>query len=491
MSSDRPNYSPSVVQSADLGTKLGDWTSRSGPLYVRLADAIADCLSYGVLGSARLPAERELADYFGVSRGTVVSAYDALRARGIAHSVRGSGTFVRPPRTSAAGVAASHESPLFSRLMDPEQVPIDLSMAALQTPELLADTSIGLAEARRLFPRHGYAPLGAPALRAAIAGHLTASGRSGATEPQQVLVTAGGQGALSLIAAGLIRPGDRVLVESPTYPGAIEIFSRAGARIEAIERDHAGVMREQLEHALSAGPARLLYLVPSCHNPTGTNMSEQRRREVLRIAAQWRLLTVEDTAMADLAHGPLPPDLSAIAPDRVVSIGSLSKCYWAGLRIGWVRAAPEMVQRLGRLRAAVDLGGPVLEQAVAVPIFEEFERVTAPVRAAARERLGLLVEELRRRLPDWEFEEPAGGWSVWVALPWGCAERYAQLALRHGVAVATGGPMAPDDRYSGHLRLSAGAAPADIVRGVELLERAWEQMAAQSDPSAEAIALPM
>ena len=480
-----------MVQSADLGAKLGDWSSRSGPIYARLADAIADCISYGVLGAARLPAERDLAEHLGVSRGTVVSAYDALRARGIARSVRGSGTFVSPPRTGAAGLAASHESPLFSKLMDTEQVPIDLSMAALQTPELLEDTRVSLAEATRLFPRHGYTPLGAAALRAAIASHLTAAGRAGPTEPQQVLVTAGGQGALSLIAAGLIRPGDRVLVEAPTYPGAIEIFSRAGARIEAIERDHAGVIREQLEHALSTGPARLLYLVPSCHNPTGTHMSERRRHEVLRIAAEWRLLTVEDTAMADLTAGPLPPDLSAIASDGVMSIGSLSKCYWAGLRIGWIRAAPEMVQRLGRLRAAVDLGGPALEQALAVSVFNDFERVTGPIRAAARERLALLVAELRRQLPEWEFDDPAGGWSVWAALPWGSAERFAQFALRHGVAVATGGPMAPDDRFSGHMRISAGAAPADIVRGVELLARAWEQMAAQPDPSAEAIALPV
>jgi DNA-binding transcriptional MocR family regulator len=460
-------------------------------MYARLAEAITDCGSYGVLGAARLPAERDLAEHLGVSRGTVVAAYDALRAHGIARSVRGSGTFVSPPRTGAAGLPATHESPTFSKLMDPEQVPIDMSMAALQTPEILADSRVSLADALPLFPRHGYTPLGAPALRAAIATHLTAAGRSGPTEPRQVLVTAGGQGALSLIAAGLIRPGDRVLVEAPTYPGAIEIFSRAGARIEAIERDHAGVMRERLEHALSTGPARLLYLVPSCHNPTGTHMSEHRRREVLRLAADWRLLTVEDTAMADLAAGPVPPDLSALASEGVISVGSLSKCYWAGLRIGWIRAAPEMVQRLGRLRAAVDLGGPVLEQAAAIPMFEDFERTTGPVRAAARERLAVLVAELRRRLPELEFDEPVGGWSVWAALPWGSAERFAQFALRHGVAVATGGPMAPDDRFSAYLRISAGAAPAEIVRGVELLARAWEQMAAQPDPGAEAIALPV
>lgn len=490
MATNRANYPTEIVQSADLTPKLGDWASRSGPMYQRLADAIEDCVSYGVLGDVRLPAERDLAAHLGVSRGTVVAAYDAIRAHGIARSVRGSGTYLSPPRTGAAGLPAPHESPLFSKLLNAEQALIDLAMGALQTPEMLADVRIGLRDAIGMFPRHGYAPLGAPALREAIASYLTRAGRAGPTDPRQVLVSAGGQGALSLIASGLIKPGDRVLVEAPTYPGAIEIFSRMGARIEAIERDHAGVIAGQLEDALRAGPARLLYLVPTCHNPTGATMSERRRREVLRLAADWRLLTVEDTALAELADEP-PPDLSAIAPERVISIGSLSKCYWPGLRIGWIRAAPEMVQRLGRLRASVDLGGPILDQAAAVHLFNDFERATAPVRGAARERLTLLVERLRLRLPDWEFDEPSGGWSVWGAMPWGSAERFAQFALRQGVAVATGGPMAPDDRYSGHVRLSAGPSPPEIARGVDLLARAWEQMAAKPNAVAEAITLPV
>jgi len=460
--------------------------SRRGPLYARLADAITDCVSYGLLGAQRLPAERELAEHLGVSRGTVIAAYDALRVRGLARSRRGSGTFLSVSRPSAG----THEAPMFSKLMDPDQAPIDMSMAALRSPELLADARVSLLDAMRLFPCHGYAPLGAEALRASIAEHLSAR-RAGPTEPQQILVTAGGQGALSLIATGLLRPGDRVLVEAPTYPGAIEVFSRAGARIDALERDHAGVLRDRLEHALGAGPVRFLYLVPSCHNPTGTTMSEQRRREVLRIAQQRGVLTIEDTAMSELTSQPLPPDLSAISQEQVISIGSLSKCYWAGLRLGWIRAAPEMVQRLGRLRAAMDLGGPILEQAMAMMIFNDFDRLTAPTRAAAQDRLAVLVEQLRRHLPDWSFDEPRGGWCVWAAMPWGNADRFAQLALRHGVAVTTGGAMAPDDRFSGHLRLSAGSPPQQIIHGVQLLAKAWHQMAGQPDRHADAIDIPV
>jgi DNA-binding transcriptional MocR family regulator len=486
MADARTKYRVETVQSVELAAKLGDWTSRKGPLYARLADAIADGVSYGLLGAHRLPAERDLAGHLGVSRGTVVAAYDALRVRGLASSRRGSGTFLSVARASAG----NHEAPMFAKLMDPDQAPIDMSMAALRSPELLADARISLLDSIRLFPHHGYAPLGAHALRAAIAEHLSAR-RAGPTEPQQILVTAGGQGALSLIATGLLRPGDRVLVEAPTYPGAIEVFSRAGARIEALERDHAGILRGPLEHALDAGPVRVLYLVPSCHNPTGTTMSEPRRHEVLRIAQQRGVLTIEDTTMSELSSQPLPPDLSAISGEQVISIGSLSKCYWAGLRIGWIRAAPEIVQRLGRLRAAMDLGGPVLEQALAMTIFADFERLTSPTRSAARDRLGLLIEQLRQHLPDWEFEEPRGGWSVWAAMPWGNADRFAQLALRRGVAVTTGGAMAPDDRFSGHLRLSAGSSPPQIIQGVQLLAQTWQQMAARPERNADAIEIPV
>jgi DNA-binding transcriptional MocR family regulator len=482
----RSKYAVEIVQSAELAAMLGDWTARRGPLYARLADAIADCVSYGLLSAQRLPAERELAEHLGVSRGTVVAAYDALRVRGLARSRRGSGTFVSVSRPGAV----KHEAPMFSKLMDPDQAPIDMSMAALRSPELLADAQVGLQDSIRLLPCHGYAPLGAYPLRAAIAEHLSAR-RGASTEPQQILVTCGGQGALSLIAAGLLRPGDRVLVEAPTYPGVIEVFSRAGARIETVERDHAGVLRDALEHALAAGPVRLLYLVPTCHNPTGTTMSEQRRHEVARIARERGVLTVEDTVMAELTSQSRLPDLAAISPEHVISIGSLSKCYWAGLRVGWIRAAPEIVQRLGRLRAAVDLGGPLLDQAMAMRIFGDFDRLTAPTRAAARERLAVLLEQLRRQLPDWELQEPRGGWSVWAAMPWGNADRFAQLALRHGVAVATGTAMAPDDRFSGHLRLSAGSPPQQIIHGVQLLAKAWHQMAAQPERSGEAIDIPV
>jgi DNA-binding transcriptional MocR family regulator len=461
-----------MFQLEDISGSLGNWTVRTGPIYTRLADALLDAHSHGLLaGGGRLPAERLLAEHLGLSRGTVAATYDALRARGAAETRRGSGTYLRP----SLGEAPLHSSPLLSRLVDGRQAPVDLSLGALQSAEGLGELTIDVASAARLLPSHGYAPLGASALRQAIAEHLTHR-RGVPAEIEQVIVTAGAQGGLSLIAAALVRPGDRVLVEAPTYPGAIEVFSRAGAQVEGIERDHDGPVLASLESAVSSRPARLLYLVPTCHNPTGGVMSEARRHAILRIAAAANVTVIDDTVTADLIDGPVPPDFAAIDDANVITVGSLSKCVWGGLRIGWVRAPGEIVLRLGRIRAALDFGSPAFSQAVALAVFENFEEILAPVRARARERMEVLTGELASELPDWRFPMPAGGLSVWVTLPRGSGDQLAQLALRHGVAISAGSSASPDERFSAHLRLCAGPSPELIREGVRLLALAWSEV---------------
>jgi DNA-binding transcriptional MocR family regulator len=428
-------------------------------------------------GESRMPSERLLARHLDVSRGTVVRAYEVLRARGTAVTRRGSATWL-----SQSGGASGTPllSPVLSRLVDHSQAAIDLSIGALQLNGELANISVDLDQASRLLPAHGYAPLGAGALRRGLATHLTHH-RGVQTSAEQILVTSGGSGALSLIAYTFLRPGDRVLVEAPSYPGAIEMFSRAGALVEAIERDHAGPIPASLEAALASRPARLIYLVPTCHNPTGGIMSEARRRQLLGVASALRVPVIEDTVMADLLgeSSAAPPDLAAIDADNVLSVGSLSKSFWGGLRIGWIRASSETISRLGRFRTAVDLGTPALSQLAALRVLDDFEASVAPARARAAERLQLLIAELGQRLPDWSFPTPKGGLSLWVTLPHASAEDLVQVALRHGVAISSGVSACPDGRFSGHLRLCAGPPPSLIREGVRRLAEAWEEISAR------------
>jgi DNA-binding transcriptional MocR family regulator len=452
-----------------LTVSLSAWSLRSGPLYLRLADAIGDAIAQGAVSAGvRLPPERSLAAHLAVGRGTVTAAYDALRARRAVSTRRGSGTYVNHP----TGPGSPHRSALLSNLLDARTAPIDLSLGALQSTNGLPDTAFSLLDAARSAPAHGYAPLGLPALREAIAERLCSEGVS--TSADEVLVTGGGQGAISLLAATLIRPGDRVLVEAPCYPAAIEVFARSQAQLEGVSRDHAGPLPDMLEQALAGPPVRVIYLTPTCHNPTGSVMSEQRRREVLRLAATAGTMVIEDAVLAPLLFdGDPPPALAAIEPDRVCMVGSLSKTIWGGLRVGWIRAPTGLVQRLGRAKAAYDLGSAVLTQIAALDCLARYDQLLAERRALVRRQLQALVVAVRELLPDWAFTEPMGGLSVWAALPHGSADDLAQLAVRRGVLITPGSTAAVDDAFLGHVRLSAGPPPPTLREGIERLARAW------------------
>jgi DNA-binding transcriptional MocR family regulator len=463
---------------------LSAWTARTGPLYLRLADAITDAIAQGAVGAGtRLPPERALALHLAVGRGTVGAAYDTLRARRVVVTRRGSGTYV----AGGAVPSALHRSPLLSNLLDPRVAPIDLSVAAAQLDGELPGTAYSLLDAARHTPAHGYAPMGIAALREAIAERITREGA--ATAPDEILITGGGQGAISLLASSLLRGGDRVLVEAPTYPAAIEVFARAGARIEGIARDHAGALPEELERALARGPVRLIYLIPTCHNPTGGVMSERRRHEVLSLAQRAGTTVIEDAVLTPLLlDGAAPPPLVSLDQERVYLIGSLSKTIWGGLRVGWLRAPADVVMRLGRLKVAYDLGGPALTQLAALDCFARYDELVASRRALIRVRLDALLRAVAELLPDWTFPVPRGGLCMWVALPRGSGDDLAQLALRRGVAVTPGSSAAQNDEYLGYLRLSAGPPPARIREGVERLAAAWEVMdempaGARSEPA--------
>lgn len=470
-----------------LEEALGDWRARRGPLYARLAEALADAASYGVLTSGtRLPSEREVSRHLGISRGTVGRAYELLSSHGLAATRLGSGTWLLSGSTSGGIRQVS----LLSALAREGAAPIDLAVAAPQ-PEALPEISVDLATAARLLPPHGYAPAGAPALRRAIAAHLT-DHRRVPSRAEEVLVTQGGQGALTMIAGAFLSPGERVIVEEPTYPGAIEVFSRAGAELVGIGRDEAGIRPDRLTEALTAGPARLLYLVPTCHNPTGSVMSGARRREVLAITRERGLPVVEDTVMADLLFvGRAPEDLAASDPARVIGIGSLSKSVWGGLRVGWIRAPAETVRRLSRLRAALDLGSPALAQAGALAALADFDPLLAASRERAREHVDVLAAELGCRLPDWSFPRPRGGYSLWISLPHDGAAELARRALDRGVAISTGTGAGSTDRFSSQVRLSAGPPPAQIREGVARLALAWRDLEGEGGEHVSPVALPV
>lgn len=469
---DRANLGQ-VAQSEVLQSVVGELdtlVATRGPLFRRLARSVAAAVDRGALRrGTRLPAERQLAAALGVSRGTVVAAYDDLVADGVVERRRGSGTYVLGPDT--LGLPPGREgSVLVHRLVDRSSGPtpvVDLSLSVLGDATGLPDISLTTDDLRTMVPDTGYSPWGLPGLRDAIAEHVTGWGLP--TRPSQVVVTTGAQQALSAAAICWVRPGDAVAVDDPTYPGAIAAFTQAGARLVPMAVDDGGVRPDEVARALAQRPA-LVYLQSGPHSPTGQVLSDQRRRVIADMVVKARVPLVEDAALADLAWGASPPPVAAWCGDAAVAvIGSVSKLYWGGLRVGFVRAPEPVALRFVRVKATHDLGSSAVSQLVAEQLLRTSADFPAWRRDDLQSRYDVLAGALHRHLPDWEWTPPAGGMSLWVRLPGTDAAAFAHAALRNGVAVATQSPLSCAATHPHHLRLSFSPTPDSLLEAVSRL----------------------
>ena len=282
-----------MAGTANWTATLGNFPHGQGPLYQQLAEAITLAVKRGdILPGTRLPPERTLAQTYKLSRTTIVQAYACLREAGTIESRHGSGTWVRRAGKTGWPSPQEHEvssafrrNVVFRSLVEHKGDAI--SFVSAQLPPLPEIDAAAKAVARRgvadLGQGEGYFPMGLPALRHAVAAYLARSGVP--TREEQVLITSGAQQAISLIAGLLVARGESVVTEDPTYIGAIDVLASAGARVLALPGAAEGLDLDRLRSLLAMRP-RLLYLVPTYHNPTGGLMPERFRREVARIAEE-------------------------------------------------------------------------------------------------------------------------------------------------------------------------------------------------------------
>lgn len=475
----------------ELGGALEGWRLGEGPLQRRLAAALASAVErHDLLPGTKLPPERVLAAQLGVARTTVSAAYELLERRGLIDRLQGRGTHVTggdgtPVSQRAADLMTSlQRNVIFRRLTDGTPDAIDLlgssapPGAAIRQAVATAAAAIDLDE---LMSDHGYYPLGYPPLRQAIAVHLSARGLP--TTQEQVLVTGGAQQAISLLAAYYVSPGSVIVLEDPTFPGAVDAFRAAGARILSVPLHAAGADVDLLLATVSQSAVRAVYLMPTFHNPTGTVMPEAARRELARFSRASQIPIIDDNTLAELALGcEPPPPLAAYGRDApIVSIGSLSKLFWAGLRVGWIRASRSAIAQLGQLKAVADLGCSLVSQAIAVGMLADVERIGDLRRAELAERLALVDDLLHGMLPDWSWRRPRGGLCVWAELPAGSSAELAQVAGRRGVLITPGSLMSPTGRFDEFIRLPFDHEPAVLREGVPRLASAWQSYAAVLD----------
>jgi DNA-binding transcriptional MocR family regulator len=480
----------SMVSAETLAELIGSWADGADPLNEQLAAALARAIDLGVLPpGTRLPAERELARELALSRTTIVAAYDRLRLAGLARSRQGSGTRVaaRRPGLTQAYLApfdatdsdavlmpAASTAPAVGLLTPLVDDAIELTIGALPAGSIVGEA---MAVAVRddlpaLMLDSGYDPFGLPALRGQIAAYLTRLGVG--TDPEQILVTSGAQQALHLIGSQLGGPGTSVVMENPSYIGAIDAFRTTGNRLVPIPLDADGARVQVIGLLGTNAPIRLVYVIPTFQNPTGVVMPEPRRRELAGLAGELEFQIVEDLT-PDLTLGvDSPPPIAAFDPgDRVITVGSLSKLAWGGLRVGWVRASRTVIDRLVAGKIVADHSSSLVTQAIGARVFERLDEVAARSRQAGAERRSVLMAALAERLPDWTWTEPRGGLSLWVRLPGADAVAFSRLAATLGVVVRPGPLASPDGGFRDHIRIAYGSEPDRLVDGVERLAAAW------------------
>ncbi len=464
--------STAAVTLKSLSRQLGDWRSSGSEdiAYRSLADALKGLVLDGRLPlNARLPGERRLAEALGVSRITISAALDRLRTEGFLTSRVGAGTFTALPfrRTE--------------RLEGLFHVPPSPERLNMSTAVLPAGAHVHGAYAKALeslpphLPGHGYDPFGLLPLRRAVAEAYVRDGLD--TVPDQIVVTAGAQNGWAILLRAFGRPGDAVVIDHPTYPHAIEAIVRAGLRPAPVALTPTGWDMDGLVNMIDRVRPRMVYLSGAYQNPTGFVMSAEEEKAVSDAVAKVGALLVMDDTQRELWFDQPPPPPAAAGP-HVVRLGSMSKTWWGGLRIGWMRADVKATDLAVRARASLDLGTAVIEQLAAAhllagdqaPVMER-RRTLAAREAALHARLSLV-------LPTWTAVRPAGGLSLWVTLPRPEVASLVVEAHHRGVVIAPGTRFGIGGAFERFVRLPYCLAEAELETAVDRLAEAWAHVCA-------------
>ncbi|WBB91835.1 PLP-dependent aminotransferase family protein [Verrucosispora sp. WMMC514] len=458
----------SQVRGVQLARLLGQWHAlpgrRRSPDYAALAGAVRGLLADGRLPlGVRLPAERDLAEALRVSRTTVTAAYRELRDSGHLASRRGAGSWTMLPGTHRVA-----PNGLWIPLDDRDM--LDLGVAALSAPpELLPAARAAAEDLPHYLNGAGYHPIGIIELREAVAQRYTERGLP--TSPDQIMVTNGTQHALDLVLRLVLAPGGGVLVESPSYPNALAALAARRARITTygLATDADGWDADLLLGTLRQVRPRVGYLIPDFQNPTGHLMPAELRERLVATAHQVGTDLVIDESFVDL---PLdgtdlpPPTASFDRHSRVVSVGGMSKPFWGGLRIGWIRTSAPQVQRLAAARVGVDMSSPVLDQLVAVHLLKVAPDIVAARRAQLAVQRDALLGALASRLPEWRVTVPRGGVTLWAELDGPISSALARAAEEVGVRLAPGPRFGLDGTLERFLRLPFTLPATDLVEAV-------------------------
>lgn len=476
------------------------------PLYRQIKDYFREVILSGSLPpETRLPATRLLASDLQINRLTVEAAYNELEKDGLVYSVVGSGTYVQRPfplpplpvrdpnHPWPLWQQEGHEGTEIPAMLPPQEM---LKLARHPDPinfsSGIGDSSqFPLEEFRKIVQevlrRDGFSALeygereGYPPLRSTISQVLASEGIQ--VSPESVLITSGSQQALALVAQMLVRSGDTILVENPTYGHAISLFRNLGLRMVGIPVDEQGMQVDRLEKLLQLHRVKLIYTIPNFQNPTGSCLSLQRRRQLITLADRYNVPILEDDYVGDLRYGGrVQPALKALDPGgRVIYVSTFSKMLMPGLRVGFLAADGPIFEKLTHFKHNIDLATSGLIQR-AVESFVTVGRYQAHLRRTCQaygKRRDAMMKAIRQYLPpSVSTSQPEGGFFMWLRLPDGIsAEKLLSTACEEGAAFSPGNRFFIDEEEGdAFMRLNfAAQAPERIEEGIRRLGRAVER----------------
>jgi DNA-binding transcriptional MocR family regulator len=428
---------------------------------------------------SRLPSERVLAERLGVSRVTVVRALENLRRDGVLETKRGSGTVVRPLDRLLDPVAPASTMTLAktvgaagSRGTGTDQPVLDLRFATTAAPHDVAEAAAqivqdGLAQA---MGGDGPPPGGSQELRAALAERLTIEGVP--TEPDQLTLTVGAAAGLNAALAGLDLGPGVAITETPTYPAAFDLLRKHRLDVAGWP---AGVWdTDQLAHLCRRHRPKVIYLQADNHNPTGLSLPADRRTAVVEIARRYGAALISDETMRPLwlASGEQAEPLSRYP--RTVSVGSLSKTVWGGLRVGWVRTGKQLRRRINTA-AQLSVASPsALDDLLAQAIVQKLDKVISRRRTRLRANLAALEAGLKT-LDGVAWPTPTGGMTLWLELTETRARRVLEAAREQNLLLGSGDLFTPEGTDRRHIRIPFTASPATLRLVVARLKEALAQ----------------
>ena len=517
MKRDEPNRQPFFYDTPTIGALLHLERSNGTPLYRQISQRLQEAILSGELpAGTRLPPERTLAQELGVNRTTIMHAYNALSSAGLTEGHVGRGTVVKHGYFRSEDDYNDHATPSWllglstngdaligpdiqalselSSTKEPKQEMISLAQG---TPpaDMLPTDLIRLTIERSLSKDResalGYCPVeGLQSLRRNLA--LRMRRRGVRVDIQNILILSGSTQGLGLIGRFLLTPGDEVVVEVPTYLGAIQTFRALGAHIIGIPTDNEGMRVDMLEAILARRQPRFIYTMPTFQNPSGSLMSPERRHRLLLLANRYQIPIIEDDPYGELYFGEQAP-LPLKAQDtngNVLYLGTCSKILAPGLRVAWLVASETVIERLGLYKQTFDLNTNALGQWTIAEMIRcgMLDEHLMQVRPYYARKLHLMLEAIKMYCPtDIRISPPGGGMHLWCRLSGNIrARNLLREAAHEGVTFACGELFHVDGGGHYSIRLSfASSEDKNITEGIRRLGIAIKHIIAHRSSSLE------